>query len=372
MIRSDPLSAAVRPYRRRLALFAVLSSLVTGLTAGGFAFAAVTLGFKIAQSGNVRIPLYIAAGVGLTAFFLRLILTFPDEREAARRVDALGLKERTSTMLALRYDYSGLAAMQRQDALDSLAGAEKKRLRGAVSLLSAVLCLLALVLAVGSAFVPAAWFAREPDPMEQVWQDMLDMLRDERQRLETMGEEALAEEMDSLIDALENSDSVLQALGEINRAEEAAKDAARNGEASRGAMNEMLDVLEEAKRMLMEEEEAGEGEEGEGEPGMEMEMLMPGEEGGEGEGLMPGDMPGNMPGDMPGGDGEGRGPGSEGEGADGPVTKTEPVYDPISGSVPYGDVFSAYYREYLKSAENGEIPFEAQSPAKAYFNELNE
>lgn len=370
MIRSDPLSAAVRPYRRRLALFAVLSSLVTGLTAGGFAFAAVTLGFKIAQTETARIPLYIAAGAGLTAFFLRLILTFPNEREAARRVDALGLKERTSTMLALRYDYSGLAAMQRSDALNSLAGAEKKRLRGTVSVLSAALCLLALMLAVGSVFVPAEGFAREPDPMEQVWQDMLDMLREERQRLETMGEDALAEEMDGLIEDLENTDSVLQALGEINRAEEAAKDAARNGEASRGAMNEMLDVLEEAKRMLMEEEEAEEGEEGES--GMEMEMLMPGEEGEGEEGLMPGDMPGNMPGDMPG-DGEGRnGPGSEGEGADGPVTKTEPVYDPISGSVPYGDVFSAYYREYLKSAENGEIPFEAQSPAKAYFNELNE
>ena len=371
MIRSDPMSAAIRPFRRRLGLFAALSSFVKGLTAGGFVFAACTLGLKIAQRDGGFIPLFIGAGIALAVFFIRLARTFPDEREAARRADTLGLKDRTATMLALRYDYSGLAALQRQDALETLAGAEKKRLVPSLGLPAVLLCLLALLTAAGSVFVPAEWFAREPDPMDQVWQDVMDMLREERDRLEAMGEDALAGEMDGLIDDLENTDSVLQALGDINRAEEAAKDAARNGEASRGAMGEMLDVLEEARRMLMEaeEEEAQQGEEG-GE-GMEGELLLPGEEGA-GPGEMPEDMPGSMPGDTPG-DGEGRnGPGSEGEGADGPVTKTEPVYDPISGFVPYGDVFSAYYREYLKSAENGEIPFEAEEAAKAYFNELNE
>ena len=70
---------------------------------------------------------------------------------------------------------------------------------------------------------------------------------------------------------------------------------------------------------------------------------------------------------------EGYGPGSgEQPGEDGISLKTEPIYDPISGSVPYGDVFSAYYSDYLRGEENGEIPFEVQEAARSYFSSLDQ
>ena len=102
-------------------------------------------------------------------------------------------------------------------------------------------------------------------------------------------------------------------------------------------------------------------------------MLVPGdgEEGMEGEGEFPGEGPGERPGNMPG-DEDGMGQGSgEGEGEGIPSNMTEPVYDPISGAVPYGKVFSAYYSDYLRDAENGEIPYEAEDAARAYFEDLD-
>ena len=50
---------------------------------------------------------------------------------------------------------------------------------------------------------------------------------------------------------------------------------------------------------------------------------------------------------------------------------TEQIYDPISGSVQYGDVFSVYFSEYLRDSENGGIPFELKDAADAYFSILD-
>ena len=161
--------------------------------------------------------------------------------------------------------------------------------------------------------------------------------------------------MDELIRELENTDSSLRAVGEISDAEEGVKDAAREGDASRGAMNEALDVLEEARRLLLGEEEVPE-EEGEGTEGEEM-LLVPGEgeQGMEGPGDFPGE--GEVPGGEPGGNELSR--------------MTEPVYDPISGTVPYGEVFSAYYSDYLRDAQNGGIPYEVSGAARSYFEDLD-
>lgn len=373
MTNPELISKAVRPYRRRLGLHAAVRAFLAALTAGGFVFAAVTLAYKIAQA-DIGVTAWIGSGgaalVTLTAAFWILL---PNQAETARRIDALGLKDRTSAMLALRNSPYEIASLQREDALRHLETVSPGRLKGKIGAASVALLLLALLTAAASVLVPASWFARETDEMSGVWEDVLDMLREERDRMEASGEGRLAEELDRLIDEMENTDSVLRALGEISGTEESVKDAAREGEASRGAMNEALDVLEEARRMLLgeEEEEAGEESE-EGMEGGEM-MLVPGdgEEGMEGEGEFPGEGPGERPGEMPGGeDGMGQGSG-EGEGEGIPSNMTEPVYDPISGAVPYGKVFSAYYSDYLRDAENGEIPYEAEDAARAYFEDLD-
>jgi len=368
-------SEAIRPFRLKLGLYAVVFALIGFASGGALSFAVVTLAMKIRQTEPGRIPWIVGAAVGAAVFLAVLLFRWPSRAETARKVDALGLKERAATMYALRNDFSGMAVLQRQDALASLGSVKMGRVRERIGWKPLLCCLIALLLAAASAFVPASWFAPEEDPFRDRIEEVLRMLREEEARLETQGEDVLAGQTRDLIDRLDDAESVLGAVGEINRAEDAAKDAARNEEAGRGAMREMLDVLEEAKRILLEkeeegqtdgEEEAQQGEAGEGMEG-EMEFFLPGEEGEGAEGRPgEGERSGNP-------DEEGRfGPGTEGGGPDGVSNMTEPVFDPISGAVPYGDVFSSYYSDYLKDAENGEVPFELQMPAESYFRELDQ
>ena len=60
--------------------------------------------------------------------------------------------------------------------------------------------------------------------------------------------------------------------------------------------------------------------------------------------------------------------GGEGEGS----TMTEGIYDPISGSVSYGEVFAAYYAQYLEALESGEVPEELQEIMDQYFSALGQ
>ncbi len=76
---------------------------------------------------------------------------------------------------------------------------------------------------------------------------------------------------------------------------------------------------------------------------------------------------GEMPeGEMPEGSGEGMGEG-EGTGS----SMTEGIYDPVSGSVAYGEVFAAYYAEYLEALESGNVSEELQEIIDKYYSKLN-
>ena len=394
MTNSDLINQAVRPFRRRLGLFAAGRAALAALTAGSFVFAAVTLGCKIARAGAADpeelaeqaeraarfsvgpLPWIVSGAAALIVLIAAFLILRPNQNETARRIDALGLKERASAMLALRNYPHEIAALQREDALRRLASVKPAALRGTVRRSSVLLLLLALLTAGASVLIPADWFVRERDEAAEVWEDALNLLREERDRLKEAGEDRLAGELDELIGEMEETDSLLRAVGEIGDAEEGVKDAAREGEASRDAMNEALDVLGEVRRMLLGEEEAGEeGEAGtEGEGMTQVPVPGEGEDGMEGEGPLPGEGEGEGPGTGGGRptDGDERGQGSgEGKGEGIPSNMTEPVYDPISGAVPYGKVFSAYYSDYLRGAENGEIPYEVEDAARAYFEDLD-
>jgi len=134
-------------------------------------------------------------------------------------------------------------------------------------------------------------------------------------------------------------------------------------------MKELNEEMEKAEdEMLGKESEEEEGENPEGEMS---EGEMP--EGERPDGEMPeGEMPeGEMPeGEMPEGDFQG-GEMPEGEGGEGGNTMTEGIYDPLSGSVSYGEVFAAYYAEYLEALENGSVPEDLQEIIDQYFNALN-
>ena len=157
--------------------------------------------------------------------------------------------------------------------------------------------------------------------------------------------------------------------GELGEAFEKAEDAIRSALERQAALEEelgqMRDALERAKDEMLGNEPGEQPGEGEGT--------------GEGEGERPGEMPGErMPqGGMPGGelpaDGRGNGTGSGEAGGEELYDRmTEPIYDPYSGSVAYGEVFASYYAEYLDAVESGEVPQELQDIMDAYFDALNE
>lgn len=60
-----------------------------------------------------------------------------------------------------------------------------------------------------------------------------------------------------------------------------------------------------------------------------------------------------------------------GESNSGPTTMLEGIYDPVSGSVTYGEVFAAYYAKYLEALDAGQIPEELRPYFERYFSSLS-
>lgn len=159
------------------------------------------------------------------------------------------------------------------------------------------------------------------------------------------------------------SDSFAESLKASFDTAEVAILAALEKQASIEAEKEKLeDAMSEAKDEILgnekeESEEKTEGEEGEKPEGEQ-------QDGEKSEGKAPnGEKP---EGDAPQGEGQGEGEG-DGEGS----SMTEGIYDPISGSVSYGEVFAAYYAEYLAALEAGEVPEDLQEIIDQYFSSLN-
>lgn len=53
------------------------------------------------------------------------------------------------------------------------------------------------------------------------------------------------------------------------------------------------------------------------------------------------------------------------------TTMLEGIYDPVSGNVTYGEVFAAYYAQYLEALDAGEIPEELRPYFERYFSSLS-
>ena len=53
------------------------------------------------------------------------------------------------------------------------------------------------------------------------------------------------------------------------------------------------------------------------------------------------------------------------------TTMLEGIYDPLSGDVTYGEVFAAYYAQYLQALDNGEVPEDLREYFEKYFSSLS-
>ena len=79
MTHTDPITESIRPFRRRLALFAALRALLAALAAGGFVFALLTLGYKIARrqslaDGGIRLIWLVTVGAALVTMIAAFLV----------------------------------------------------------------------------------------------------------------------------------------------------------------------------------------------------------------------------------------------------------------------------------------------------------
>lgn len=130
------------------------------------------------------------------------------------------------------------------------------------------------------------------------------------------------------------------------------------------AAEKLDDAMSDAKDEVLGNEKNDSSEEETGEEGESQEGEAPENENGE---KPEGEAPeGETPeGEAPNGEM------SEGTGEESGNTMTEGIYDPVSGSVTYGEVFAAYYADYLAALEAGEVPEDLQEIIDQYFSSLN-
>jgi len=133
------------------------------------------------------------------------------------------------------------------------------------------------------------------------------------------------------------------------------------------AMEEELEKVEETVEQVKAEilgEESEEPANEPGEPGEEQNQSQEGEEPADNQ--QPEGLPGQNGQPMPGDEG-----GDEGSMFGNENDMSEGMYDPVMGSIGYGEVYAAYYMEYLLSLEEGEIPLSMQELLDQYFSSLN-
>ena len=133
----------------RLVLEAALKSVLVGLAVGFAAnFLTAFLGWVFNFGG-----VWLAIGVGLGAWLVSGALFYllkyrPSIATTAERMDRLGLEERMITMLELKNDDSYIASVQRENARESIASVEGRKIK--LRIPRAAICLAVIAAVLGS------------------------------------------------------------------------------------------------------------------------------------------------------------------------------------------------------------------------------
>jgi hypothetical protein len=131
------------------------------------------------------------AGVLLFSFpFVFFIGHFPTLKKTARRMDEMGLKDRTVTMLENENNQSVMARLQREDAKKQMGSlrARKMKLRLSGKVLAALLCLSVLTSGLFALPHDLLRFGKEAsaegmdEEQQQIIKDLIDKLRDETEK----------------------------------------------------------------------------------------------------------------------------------------------------------------------------------------------
>lgn len=373
-------NAPFQTYRHRMTLAAVIKSALLGLLFGGVAaFAAALICWLTDFSGAV----WVSVGVGLGAAILCGILFYflryrPTGHEVVRRIDSMGLEERTLTMTELQGVETDIARLQRQDTQQQLKRVTPAQVKAAFPLMTlgkGAIVLLCFALCMGGGMTTVAGLTQAGVIETPGFIDS------EREKFVTVtylsdeGGEVLGE-TDQILLPGEDAQSVV-AVPEDGWIFLRWSDGNRSTE--RTDTNITSDLIVTAVF-----EEIGDGEadqdgdsiENEGEE--DTDENIPADDDGQGMGNA-GDSGDGGQGDGDGSTGEGTGTGTggqpgqgngqgQGQGAGGGWSDNGLIID---GETNYRDVLQQYIdmaREYLNSGE--EIPPEVKEFIENYFNSL--
>lgn len=134
MLKKDQL---FQQYHRKMVREGVLSAICFGLMIGSGAIFVSALVCWLLNFTRIWLPLAIGGGVFLIGAVLLYVLKFrPNEQTVARRIDRMGLEERTVTMLGLMGDDSYIARKQREDTREKVQNVRPEQVRASFPFLN--------------------------------------------------------------------------------------------------------------------------------------------------------------------------------------------------------------------------------------------
>ena len=217
-------------FRRRLMIEAIGKASLIGALIG----ASIELAFLIVMHlfSCDPGPLWIGI-VFLVPFCVAFALFFglayyPTPKRIAQRIDASGLQERVGTMVQFKDQSSTMIELQRNDATQRIEQTETKKVRFRFNPKIIVACTVVMALSIGCMFVPytiMSIFAKdssETDAEESQWvKELLEELQDKVDNADVSEEikDRLEGVLDELEENLNNAESELEQVGDINKAE---------------------------------------------------------------------------------------------------------------------------------------------------------
>ena len=227
----------LRPFRNKMFWESAIKAAISSLALGALGvFLTALINRILIRPDSLILLTAVGAGIFAIAFLLFFFLGWPTEKKVAKRIDALGLQERATTMVEFRASEATLAQLQRQDAAAHIDKTSPKQLRmrigkGRVILCAVSICLAVLMLAIPYNIID---LLKPPPSPEEVRQQMLrEMIQDLRENAQAAEfddsiQDALQEILDELEADLQNAQSDLERAAEIQEAiEQLQQQAAR-------------------------------------------------------------------------------------------------------------------------------------------------
>ncbi len=227
------LNKVLRPFKRKLLFETVINAVLLATTSSFFVVFLISLVYHILVKETPMTSTYmIGIIIFVIAFLIGLVLGYPTRKRVAIRLDAVGLQERISTMIALESENTKIAEIQRKDAIAQINQMTPRSLKMHVAKKSLIVCAISIFLAAAILFLPYNIFAfgvtedLAQEEKEQIVKDLIEELREEVKQAELDKElkDALDEMIEELEEKLEDTESELEQVAKIEEAKEKMKE----------------------------------------------------------------------------------------------------------------------------------------------------